>query len=399
MFINNNQSYKSVRPKVLVVGDGLVGISAVLALANKPVDVAWVGPQVTDRVIRPDDRSIVLNAVSQCHLAAWGVWEHLVPVATPIVHVEVSDRGRWGKCRFSAEEAQLPALGYVVPAHQLLMALHQCACVANIEKIAGSVVDIKTDKDNAVVDLSVQDRSITWVGEVVLAADGTRSLLRQQQDLALRKKDYAQVAIAAQVRVGQRHAGIAYERFTPEGPIAMLPRGNGRYGVVWVVDKARANAVMAWSDKTFLLQLQKAFGTKLGLFSAAGARQHYPLGLAWMPLPVGDKVVYLGNAAQTLHPVMGQGFNLGLRDVVDVCKVWDQASWRDLGAAHSLLRYAKMRESDRQKVMHLSDGVVTGFSSDCLPLAMLRSGLLGVVDLSLTLKRAVAHLSMGQPIC
>ncbi len=384
-------------PRVLVVGDGLVGMSAVLALAQKPVSMTWVGPQIGKRMLRPDHRSIVLNAVSQSVLNTLGVWNGLDACATPIKKVVVSDRGRWGKCRFSAEEAQLPALGYVVPAHALLAALQQAAENLSCEIVCGKVSGIEASK-KGIHHVQIKQDQLTksWQGDVVLAADGLNSPIRQMQGLEIEKKDYQQTAFTCQVEFAQGHENIAYERFTRHGPIAMLPRQDGSVGVVWVVRAEDAKALAQLSDQAFLRALQEAFGTKLGLMMSVTPRQQYPLGLAWMDSPVSRGVVYLGNAAQTLHPVMGQGFNLGLRDVMDWVSLCERLKWQNIGGTAALLSYARHRAGDRNQVMRFSDQVVTQFSHGVWPLTMGRNMALGLVDLLPSAKRAVARLSMGE---
>lgn len=235
---------------------------------------------------------------------------------------------------------------------------------------------------------------------LVVAADGAQSQVRAAAGIAAGLEDYRQVAIVAHVRASRAADGTAYERFTPTGPFAVLPLHDGAYGVVWTLEPLQAERVLALSDKEYLLALQQAFGWRAGRLQQVGRRSAYPLKLTRADRLTGQRVVLIGNAAQGLHPVAGQGFNLGLRDAATLAEVIGEAVARagvqaDVGAPAVLAEFAARRRADRDGVTRFTDGLVKLFGDTRAGVPLLRDLGLLLFDLSPTAKQALSRLSWG----
>ena len=287
-------------------------------------------------------------------------------------------------------------LGYVIPAHRLIKALRDHVAGCAIKKKQGVVTKLHSKETLEVQIQTTTSGQCQWNGDWILSAEGASSVLRQEQGLPLREKNYRQVALTGVVScVGQAEA-TAIEYFSPSGPIAFLPRGGQQYGFVWIVTEKSVDAMEAYSDKEFLNALQTAFGTRLGLFTSVSQRSSYPLALRWMPERVSRSVVYLGNAAQSVHPVMGQGFNLAVRDIAAWvnfarAKGCDQAS----SYAHALM-YARLREPDRQRVIQVSDWLASSLEGQDFYSKSLRRFGLGVLNYSAKAKSSFVQASLGE---
>jgi 2-octaprenyl-6-methoxyphenol hydroxylase len=228
----------------------------------------------------------------------------------------------------------------------------------------------------------------------VVAADGARSLVREAAAIDAQVKEYGQIAIVANVEADRRHAHTAYERFTPSGPLAVLPLYDGSYTVVWARTPRDAEETLGLSDAAFLDLLQSRFGWRAGRFVRVGRRASYPLSLTRANAPVGPRTVLIGNAAQALHPVAGQGFNLGLRDAAMLAEVLDE-SGGDPGAGEVLARFAAQRSADRRGVIGFTDGLVRLFADPRLPVGWARNLGLLLFDLTPPAKSALARVSTG----
>ena len=233
---------------------------------------------------------------------------------------------------------------------------------------------------------------------LVVAADGARSLVREQAGIESDHWAYGQTAIIATVTTQRFHAHVAYERFTPEGPIAVLPLAEGRCGIVWTRRPEDAARLLALGDAEFLAEFQRAFGFRLGRILKVGARHSYELGLARTAHHVAERLAVVGNAAQSMHPIAGQGFNLGLRDAASLAEVIADASsagQKDPGARETLAAYAKWREEDQGRIVAFTDGLVRLFGSPLGLARGLRSAGLLAFDAFPPAKAAMARLSVG----
>jgi 2-octaprenyl-6-methoxyphenol hydroxylase len=256
----------------------------------------------------------------------------------------------------------------------------------------GSVRDVQTGGD--AVRLRT-DGGESFAARLLVAADGAQSAVRGALGIEASVSDYGQHAVVAHVDTARFHEHTAYERFTPTGPIAVLPIAEGRSAVVWTLAPDDARRVLALGDGAFIAELQRAFGLRLGRFTRIGRRQSYPLALTRSERLTASRAVILGNAAQALHPVAGQGFNLALRDVAMLAELLADAGGSDPGDAALLERYAGWRAPDREAVIRFTDSLVRGFGVPLAPLKRLRGGALLLFDLLRPVKHEFARRTMG----
>jgi len=260
------------------------------------------------------------------------------------------------------------------------------------------VVGSDVEGDARVLRFELDGREHSLAACLVVAADGARSLVREQAGIGADHWEYGQTAIVATLVTQRFHDHVAYERFTSEGPIAVLPLADGRCGLVWTRRPEEAARLLAESDEVFLAELQRAFGFRLGRLLSVGRRQSYELGLWRADRHCGERLAVVGNAAQALHPIAGQGFNLGLRDAASLAEVIVDAiedGNRDSGAPAVLDAYASWRDQDQRRIVAFTDGLVRLFATPFGPLRMLRSAGLLAFDALPPAKSALARLSVG----
>jgi 2-octaprenyl-6-methoxyphenol hydroxylase len=397
---------------VFIAGGGLAGTSLALALAPAAaagtlrVALAEAAPPADgEGRAQHDVRALALAEGSRRILETLGVWEAIAPHATAIERIHVSDRGRFGFARLTNHDLGVPALGYTVEiatlAASLWQALGDCR---QIVRLCPAVVESAVWRDGHVelgVRLGQEDgggNTLTTVrARLVVAADGADSRLRAAAGIETEQIAYAQQALVATVALGRPHAHTAYERFTPEGPLAIVPLAGQRAKLIWSTPQNRIAERLAWDDESFLAHLQDNFGERLGTFSQPGPRRAYPLVFTRVATPVRPRLALVGNAAHTVHPVAGQGFNLALRDVAALAEILVQATRRgeDPGAPAVLARYADWRAADTGAVQGLTHLMVRAFANEALPLVLLRDLGLLAVDLIPPLKRRLMRLTSG----
>jgi 2-octaprenyl-6-methoxyphenol hydroxylase len=391
---------------VVIAGGGMVGASLALALSQLDLDVALVEavPFSTGSSPSFDDRTTALSNGSRRIMEGLGVWPQVLHEATPIKRIHISDRGRFGFARIDAGELDIDELGHVVPNRVLGAALWERLQATKIRVIAPArVVDYAVEGQECRIELEGSAAGSGVVNaRLLIAADGARSAVRSAAGVGASTWDYEQTALVANLTTQRFHENVAYERFTPAGPIALLPLAEGRVGMIWTVAPDQAAATLALTDDEFLSQLQDAFGMRLGRFLNVGRRQAYPLTLTRADEQVTERVVILGNAAQGLHPIAGQGFNLGLRDVASLAEVLADArstsAAMDPGAADLLERYRAWRQDDRRRIVAFTDGLVRVFRQPFAPIRMLRDVALLAFDLSPHAKQALSQLSLGASV-
>jgi 2-octaprenyl-6-methoxyphenol hydroxylase len=391
------------RCDVAIVGGGMVGMSLAAALRSLPLDVVVIEPVPAGSDAQPsfDERITALSNGSRRILEGIGVWAPVAADATPIRHIHVSDRGRFAMARLSAEEQGVPALGYTL-ANRVLGAALDSACqgAPRLEILCpATVTEVRPGDDRA--SLSVDGAFHGSIeARLVVAADGARSAVRAAFGIEATVRDYDQHAIIANVVPEKFHDFVAYERFTEDGPMAVLPLTDGRCTIVWTMSPAAASAAMALGEQAFLAAFQDRFGYRLGRFTRIGRRFSYPLSLTRSDRQVAHRAVIIGNAAQGLHPIAGQGFNLGLRDVATLAEVIaDDLASRgeqvDPGEAAPLARYASWRRADRRTVIAFTDALVRVFASPLPPVRAVRDASLLLFDLAAPAKHAFARVTMG----
>jgi len=378
---------------IVVVGGGLVGASLAVALAPSGKRVALIEAAAPPNS-QPawDEREIALNVVSQRIYAGLGLWARLAAEASPILGTHISERGRFGVARFSAEEAGEEALGWNVPVRVLGAVLwERLGTLSNVtllcpEKVKGIEVEPEQVR---VIPSAARDLAC----RLVVACDGANSAVRRALGIGAQERDYGQVAIVSAVRPERPHKGVAYERFLPGGPIAMIPKPDNRCGLIWTVPAEAAPEMLAWSDREFLAELQEGFGLRLGTLLEIGRRNGHALTRVMSDALTAPRVIFAGNAAQTLHPIAAQGFNLGLRDVATVAELVAVAA--DPGAPEVLAEYEQRRRAERDRVAGFTDGLVRIFSNTVAGLAGSRHWGLLALDLLPPLKRAVMRQNLG----
>jgi len=389
---------------IAIVGGGMVGASLALALAGTQRRVLLVEAVVPDSDWQPsfDERTTALGNGSRRVFETLGVWPHLAAHAAPVREIRVSDAGHAGAARLSASGQGLEALGYVVPNRAIGRALWQQLAAQPALAICNpaQVTQLRLDREAARLLIGATAAGGGGGGavehvtaRVVVAADGAQSLVRAAAGIGAELEDYEQVAVVVHVATDLPAAGIAYERFTPTGPLAVLPLADGRYTVVWTLSPQRARDVCALDDASFAVALQAYFGWRIGRILRVGARAAYPLRLSRAERMVGERAVLVGNAAQALHPVAGQGFNLGLRDAALLAEILAAAP--DPGAAAVLEDYERRRESDRRGMIGFTDGLVRLFASGRPGVAAARNLGLALFDLAPGAKRALSRVSWG----
>ena len=399
---------------VAIVGGGLVGATLALALRATPLRVLLVEGFAPDSAAQPsfDDRSTALGNGTRSIFQTLGVWRHLQSEAAAIRAIHVSDAGRFGFARLTAAEQGLEAFGYVVPNRVLGLRLWR-----ELDAGADSGVDAGADA-NPPLQLRVPARceAVTlqdeaawidtrsavhgaerWRARLVVAADGAQSLVRAAAGIDAQVEDYDQVAIVVNVAASKPHDGTAYERFTPSGPLAVLPLTDGSYTCVWTLRPDAATEVMQLDDADFLARLQQCFGWRVGRLRRVGCRNAYPLQLTRASESVGVRAVLVGNAAQALHPVAGQGFNLGVRDAAILAELLANSAVAaaDPGSNTLLQEFAARRAADRRGVTGFTDNLVKLFGSERLGVPAVRDLGLLLFDLLPPAKSALSRISWG----
>jgi 2-octaprenyl-6-methoxyphenol hydroxylase len=387
---------------VAIVGGGLVGASLALALAPTGLKTVLIEGVAPDANTQPsfDDRTTALGNGTRRSFEALGIWSQVAPKAAPIRRIHVSDAGRFGFARLEASEHGIDAFGYVVTNRVLGTALRaSMTTLPNLDlrmpaKCTGVVLH------EGYVELETEPAAAPLRARLVVAADGADSKVRAAAGLAATLEDYRQVAIVSHVRSSRPADGTAYERFTPDGPFAVLPLFDGAYGVVWTLTPEAAERVLALSDKDYLAALQGEFGWRIGRLLSVGKRNAYPLKLSRAETLTGQRVVLIGNAAQGLHPVAGQGFNLGLRDAATLAELLAEIVRRDgpradIGSPDVLREFVSRRAADRDGVTRFTDGLVKLFGDTRPGVPLLRDLGLLLFDLSPTAKQALSRLSWG----
>ena len=391
---------------IAIVGGGLVGASLAAALRGLPLSIALIEAHAPDSAGQPsfDERTTALGNASRRVFEALGLWKSLAPEAAAITQIHVSDAGRFGFARLQAQELGIDALGYVVPnrvlGRELWRALDGAAAITAF--MPAQLQAMRVAEDSASLEITRSGQAQTITANLVVAADGAHSLVRRSVGLGSTVDDYDQVAVVASLRTDLANDGIAYERFTAAGPMALLPLrapgSNSWRTLVWAARPADAQALLALPADQFMREWQEAFGWRAGRAQQLGQRGRYPLALTRSEGSVAARTVLLGNAAQSLHPVAGQGFNLGLRDAAELAQLLHGAVARgekDVGSAGLLAPWAADRARDRDGVVRFTDTLVRVFSSEHRLAAAARDAGLLLFDLLPPAKRALSRVSLG----
>jgi 2-octaprenyl-6-methoxyphenol hydroxylase len=392
---------KTLDYDIVIAGGGMIGTSLALALAPLGLRVAVVEAiaRAEDQQPSFDDRSTALSRSTQRMFEAMGLWEEVVAASTPITSIHVSDKGRFGFSHIDAEEQNVEALGYVVINRVLGEVLQsRMKGTSGIDVYCPSrIVKIELGADQAIATLMSEGAEQSLSSNLLVAADGANSAVREMMGISVSRREYGQRAVIGNLLPEKSIDNRAFERFTPQGPLAVLPIADRRAGFVWTVSESDADRVLGLDDDAFLSEIQEEFGYRLGKFSRVGKRAAYPLVLSKALRLTATRSVLIGNSAHGLHPVSAQGFNLGMRDVAALCDcVADaHANGTDPGHAALLERYADWRSSDQNKLVQFTDKLVRLFGSARPGLRTLRNiGMLGF-DLVPGVRPMFAKHTMG----
>ncbi len=358
---------------ILIIGAGPVGSALALALSDSGLAVMLLEAQ---RAAVADRRSLALSYGSRLILERIGAWREIAP-ATPIESIHVSQRGGFGRALLTAGNARLPALGYVAGYGIVRDALaHAVSRCHGLQVQPGARATATSAEDGHVtVSYDLDGRSCSASARLVAVADGGALA---QPNAVSKERWYGQTALVAEVRSDRSHGNRAFERFTAEGPLALLPTSDG-FALIWTVAPERAQCLQALEPRAFLDALQACFGERAGRFVSVSARAAHPLALRVADSARAERVVLLGNAAQTLHPVAGQGLNLGLRDAWELARAALSAP-KSISERDFITRFLRSRRSDRRDTILLTDLLVSTFSNDLAPVRWLRGCGLTLLD-------------------
>ncbi|MNH55058.1 2-octaprenyl-6-methoxyphenol hydroxylase [compost metagenome] len=399
-----------MQQQVIIVGGGMVGLSLSLMLAKANIAVKLLEavkyPNYDDQNVAPyhssfDARNTALSRRSVQIYQKLGLWDALQQHATPILQVHITEQGSFGKARLIAEQEKVESFGQVIEnawlGRVLLTQVRQQPLIELIDGV--QVTALTQDAEQVHIEAQRGEEILKLESKLLIAADGRDSFCRQAIGVGVDVHDYDQVAIVTTVQTSKPHEHVGFERFSALGPLALLPLpGEYRRSVVWPVKKGTENEWLGEeNDQHFLSALQQTYGDRAGKFEKTGKRFSYPLSQVLAHKQAVGRVILMGNAAHTIHPVAGQGFNLCLRDAdVLVRYLVNQISTSDdLGNPDNLLAYEQARLSDQQRVIKFCDTVVRGFSNQNPLLKLIRNTGLIAFDVIPGVKPLVANYAMG----
>jgi 2-octaprenyl-6-methoxyphenol hydroxylase len=385
---------------LIIVGGGLAGNCLALALKESGLNCALIEAYTPEQLKTSPagDRALALAAGTVQLLEKLGVWQGCESAATAIRNIHISDKGHFGKTRLSAEKENVKALGYVITARDIEIHVADLVANTNITRIFPAKVMALQSYDSHIEIVIQQGKDTqTLSAALLVGADGGQSSIRQLLGITQQITDYQQTALVTTVSSTLSHHNTAYERFTSSGPLALLPMSGKQSAVVWTRKTEAANALLQTDEASFLAELQACFGYRLGKLSLTAPRRSFSLSLIRAEKMTGDRAVIIGNAVHQLHPVAGQGFNLGLRDVIELAEklINQQQVGLDLGAIDFLQSYAKARQKDHDVVIGFTNNVVRIFSNDWLPLAAARNVGLALLDHLPKAKSLLSRYAMG----
>lgn len=399
-----------MQQNVIIVGGGMVGLSLALMLAKANIAVKLLEaikyPNYDDATLAPyhssfDARNTALSRRSVQIYHKLDLWSALQQHATPILEVNITEEGGFGKARLKADQEKVESFGQVIENAWLgRVLLTQVRAEPLIELIDGvQVTSLKQDADQVHLEATRGEFTHYLQAKLLIAADGRDSFCRKALGVGVDEHDYEQVAIVTAVQTSKPHNQVGFERFSPLGPLALLPLpGECRRSVVWPVTKGTEQEWLGEeNDQHFLDALQKTYGDRAGKFIKTGKRFSFPLSQVLAHQQAVGRVILMGNAAHTIHPVAGQGFNLCLRDADVLVRYLSQqvVTAQDLGDPEVLKAYEKARLTDQQRVIKFCDSVVRGFSNQNPVLKFIRNTGLVAFDVIPGIKPLVANYAMG----
>ena len=383
---------------IVIAGGAMAGMTLALTiskLSESSLSIAVVEPYQADYDAHPgfDSRAIALSLGTVNILKQYDLWQGMSEFATPIKRIHVSDRGHAGMTDIDHQEISVDALGYVVELTDVgryyndKVSQHDnihLLCPAHVSQIERLQHETR---------VTLNDGQLL-AAKLLVAADGAASTCCEQLGVESELHDFEQVAIIANVKLAQAHQGRAYERFTSTGPLALLPMSEQRMSLVWCLEPDHAAQIMSLDDSEFKRALQAGFGWRMGEFQTIGHRSSYPLQQSFRQQNTSHRTVIIGNAAQTLHPIAGQGFNLGIRDIATLAESI-MSYIQDPGAYSVLSEYKRRREIDRAVTVSLTSSLVHIFSNDYLSFRLARNLGLAAMDNVTMLKAPLLTRTLG----
>lgn len=377
-----------IEKDIVIIGGGLTGCILLLALQQSGLNVLLVEQKTFTNTLDADfdARSLALAPASVNILKSLKVWDSIKQFATPIETIHISQLGSFGSAKLYAKPDN--PLGYVIEIKYLQSYLYK---MLNKKNIIAPATVIDFNCKHSVVKVDASSRQSTFKAKLVVAADGVNSQIRKFSAVKSIEKIYQHVAIVANIGLKRSHGNFAYERFTKDGPIALLPLTDQRASLVWSLPKEKALNLQQLNNENFLNNLQKTFGYRLGRFTKVGRRDIFPLSQVIIQKQNFSSLIFVGNAAHTLHPVAGQGFNLGVRDV---------ALLAECILKHGLNKqmlddYKLARTHDQKIISKFTDGIVNLFSNNLPLITLARNIGLTTFDNLSVLKKIVTHYAQG----
>lgn len=385
---------------LLIVGSGLAGNCLALALKDAGFRIAIIEANTRAQLHASPagDRALALAAGTVMMLDTLGVWQGIKHAATPIQHIHISDRGHFGKTRLSAQKEHIDALGYVITARDIETYVANLVINAGIDIIAPArVVGLISGDQEICVNIKQNDQSQNLSAKLLVGADGGLSSVRQLLNINQLITDYGQTALITSVKSTIPNNNTAYERFTSSGPLALLPISKNECAVIWTRSHEDADTLMLGREADFLVELQQCFGFKLGELTLTAPRRAFPLSLIRAEQMVAGRAVIIGNAVHQLHPVAGQGFNLGIRDVIQLAEmlIKQHEQNKDIGEADFLNAYAVSRKKDHDWTIGFTDTLIKIFANEWLALAAARNIGLTLLDHIPAAKTLLTRHAMG----
>ena len=382
---------------IVIVGGGLIGMSLAVALANSPCSILLLeqnqAAPLHANVL--DLRTTGMTRSSEQMFIYAGVWDAIKTAATPIERLDISEQGNFGSARIDAKQHGVSPIGYMVPNHHLIEKLSEHVARQQNVKILSPAALVSIRSKSGGYDMHVEHNSevLEFSTELLVGADGGNSKVRTLLGIDAEHKKYQQSAIITNVKAQKAHNNIAYERFTQHGPLAVLPIQDNHCALIWTQAENDVDQYLQMQDQQFLTALQKAFGYRLGKFVKVGKRSAYPLSLTVSNELTRSNAVLIGNAAQTVHPVAAQGFNLGLRDVHTLVRLLSE--FKQAHYAQMLDDYEQKRAPDRKHVIRLTDGLTRMFAPQVWPAKILRSVGVRMISSLPIAQRSVLRRNMG----
>jgi len=391
---------KSPSYDIIIIGGSMVGSALACALGGSRLRVAVLEASEPVAVVGHGDYDLRVSAItraSQRIFEAVGAWDAMTALrASPFRHMHVWDAGGSGVIHFDSAEVGEPTLGHIIENRVVQESLlARARAFDNVTVLRPAAMDVFTVHSDGVT-VRLQDGSEIGA-RLLVGADGARSSVRAQAGIEVRGWAYDQTAVVATVRTERGHQETAWQRFLPTGPLAFLPLGDGSCSIVWSTTPEQAEMLLGQGEDEFLRRLGEAFDLTLGAVTATGPRAAFPLRLRHASHYVQPRLALIGDAAHTIHPLAGQGVNLGLLDAATLAEVLLDAAarGRDLGDVAVLRRYERWRKGDNLAMMAAMDGFKRLFGTGVTPVRLLRNAGLRLVNGAGPLKRVFIRQAMG----